>query len=127
MKTILVLVTSSPTDSANCHNALAFCKAACEMGIAIKVFFYGEGIHNANAFAQPVSDEKNIVQYWHSLVQEYKLLELIVCNTAANKRGIISEEESNDSLVFNLHTGFVAGGLAEFASLSQTADRTVQF
>lgn len=97
------------------------------MGIKVHVFFYGEGIHNANAYLNPVSDEKNMVRAWQTLTAEFDSIELIVCNTAANKRGVISEEDAPSASAFNLHSAFVAGGLAEFASLSQTADRMVQF
>ena len=127
MKTILVLITSSPFSSANCHNALAFCEAACAMNVNVKVFFYGEGTLNANRLMQPVSDEKNMVAHWQSLQEKFATLELIVCNTAASKRGVISAEEASQSGECNLHHAFSVGGLAEFASLSQSADRLVQF
>jgi tRNA 2-thiouridine synthesizing protein D len=92
----------------------------------VKVFFYGEGIHNANGFIIPASDEKNMMRQWRNLAEQYGV-QLIVCNTAANKRGVISEEEAQSQNAFNLQDPFNAGGLAEFASMSQSSDRLVQF
>lgn len=126
MKSILVLITSSPTASANCHSALAFCESACKSGYEVSVFFYGEGVHNCNSLVTPVSDEKNIVSEWRGLSEKYPL-KLIVCNTAANKRGLIAEEDAITTGHFNINSPFIAGGLAEYSSLSQQTDRLIQF
>lgn len=126
MKSILVLITSSPTASANCHSALAFCGSACKSGYEVNVFFYGEGIHNCNSFTTPVSDEKNIMSEWRTLSEKYQI-KLMVCNTAANKRGLIAEEDAISKGHFNIVSPFIAGGLAEFSSLSQKTDRLIQF
>ena len=126
MNSILVLITSSPFTSANCHSALSFCEAACQSDCKVSVFFYGEGIHNANAFMSPVSDDKNLMHEWRSLSEKFPL-QLIVCNTAANKRGVINEEEAKQNNGFNLTAPFIPGGLAEFASLSQSCDKLIQF
>ena len=126
MKSILVLVTSSPTSSANVLSALMFCRAACEAGHKLSVFFYGEGVHSVNSFISPPGDELNVVQQWQALAENYQA-ELIVCNTAASKRGLLSEDEAPVQNAFNIHIPFIAGGLAEFASKSQSATRVVQF
>ena len=126
MKSILVLITASPTASANCHSAIAFCESACKSGYDVSVFFYGEGVHNCNSFISPVNDEKNILSEWQGLSEKYQI-NLIVCNTAANKRGLIAQEDAVVSGSFNISSPFIAGGLAEFSSLSQKTDRLIQF
>ncbi|MCC2604111.1 sulfurtransferase complex subunit TusD [Planctobacterium marinum] len=126
MKTFLILVTSSPTASANCYSALQFAKAAAEQSYKVVLFFYGEGIHNANAFMQPPGDELNLHKQWAELAQDSNV-ELIVCASAAIKRGVITEEDAQQTNAFNLSAPFHAGGLAEFSQLSQTAEHFIQF
>ena len=125
MKTFLLLVTSSPTASANCWSALAFAQAAAQEHKVI-VFFYGEGIHNANSFMQPPGDELNHYSAWQQLADQHQV-QLLVCATAAIKRGVITAEDAEIENVFNLKAPFEAGGLAEFSQLSQTSDHLVQF
>lgn len=92
----------------------------------VVVFFYGEGIHNANAFIQPPGDELNIVAAWQQLAEQQEV-QLLVCATAAVKRGVITEEEAPAADAFNLKAPFIAGGLAEFSQLTQSSDHLIQF
>ena len=93
MKTILVLITSSPFSTANCLSGFHYCEAALDAGHRVNVFFYGDGVLNSNAFNSPSSDEINLRHRWQALTKNNDL-QLIVCNTAANRRGIQSEEDS---------------------------------
>ena len=63
---------------------------------------------------------------WQDLHTQYST-ELIVCNTAATKRGLLTADEVESTQAHNLQAPFVAGGLAEFATLSQSVDKVVQF
>ncbi|WP_338292637.1 sulfurtransferase complex subunit TusD [Planctobacterium marinum] len=125
MKTFLLLVTSSPTASANCWSALAFANAAAKEHNVI-VFFYGEGIHNANSFMQPPGDELNHYKAWQQLADSHRV-KLLVCATAAIKRGVITLDDAEIAHAFNLKAPFEAGGLAEFSQLTQTSDHLIQF
>jgi len=125
MNSLLLLVTSSVTGSANCLSALALCRAACEAGVRVSVFFYGDGVENSNTYMMPGNDDLNVRQAWQALAECYQV-ELLVCNTAANNRGIIGEDDARSSNAYNLHAPFVAGGLAEFAARSQKVDKVVQ-
>lgn len=102
-----------------------FARAAAKSNKVI-VFFYGEGIHNANAFTQPPGDEINIVEAWQQLAEQQEV-QLLVCATAAVKRGVITEEDATADNAFNLKAPFIAGGLAEFSQLTQRSDHLLQF
>lgn len=127
MANILVLLTSSPHESGNCLSALRYCQAALDDGHQITLFFYASGAVIANAFTSPNSDELNIHDAFVKLATQYTdKISLIVCNTAANRRGVITEEEKHE-LGYNVIAPFSAGGLAEFTQYSQTVDKMVQF
>lgn len=81
------------------------------------IFFYQQGVLHANASNQLAEDELNTQQLFIQLSQEYNV-RLMVCSTAAEQRGINSD---------NLAEGFQLAGLAEFAALTGKADRMVQF
>ncbi|MBE1301126.1 MAG: sulfurtransferase complex subunit TusD [Alteromonadaceae bacterium] len=125
MKSILVLITSSVSNNANASSALKYIKAALLAGHKVDVFFYGNAIHDCNQYTSPLSDEMNITREYMKLEHEQNL-QLLVCNTAASRRGLLPEEEAHEQ-GFNLQAPFIAAGLTEFATLSQSADKMVQF
>jgi tRNA 2-thiouridine synthesizing protein D len=126
MAQILVLITSNPDDSANGYSALRYCQSAVKKQHNVIVFFYSSAAHIANAYTTTASDETNLNAEFSRLCDENDNMQLIVCNTAANRRGMIGKEEQH-SLGHNISAPFIAGGLAEFAQYSQSADRMVQF
>lgn len=126
MAKIVVLITSSPGESANGLVALRYCQAALSLQHDVSVFFYAAGAHIANGFTTTASDELNLTNEFSNLYEQHDKLRLIVCNTAANRRGLIAEEEKVKS-GFNILPPFESGGLAEFAQMSQDALRVVQF
>lgn len=126
MAQILVLVTSSPSASANPRSAFLYCVAALKKRHEVIVFFYSEGVNIANAFTASAVDESNLFKAFQELSENNSMLKLLVCNTAGNRRGLLGQEEANE-LGFNITKPFVLGGLAEFAQFSQSAHRVVQF
>ncbi|XOV78152.1 MAG: sulfurtransferase complex subunit TusD [Aestuariibacter sp.] len=126
MAQILVLVTSGPGESANGFSALRYCQTAVKKQHEVIVFFYSSAAHIANAFTTTASDETNLTAEFAKLKSEHNNIQLIVCNTAANRRGLLAQEEQHQ-LGYNIASPFHAGGLAEFAQFSQSAHRLVQF
>ncbi|MBC3767752.1 sulfurtransferase complex subunit TusD [Neptunicella marina] len=129
MTTYSLFVTSSPTDHAGAYTALQFAQALLKLGHHIKgVFFYQQGVHNANSFNHPLADETNLTQEWITLAN-YNNVELHICVTAASKRGVRNGEEAaeNNSTHYNLEPPFLASGLGEWVSLVKQSDKVVQF
>lgn len=83
----------------------------------LAVFFYQQGVLHANAQNQLAEDELNSQRLFTELNAEHSV-RLLVCSTAAEKRGITSQ---------SLADNFELAGLAEFASLVSKADKIVQF
>ena len=124
-----IVVSGSAYGSQSASSAYQFCLAACNAGHEIKgVFFYQEGVLNANQLISPASDEVNLPKLWAELANKHHF-PLEVCVSAALRRGIVSEAESKQlSLTqFNLQAPFVLSGLGQLAELSANCDRLVQF
>jgi tRNA 2-thiouridine synthesizing protein D len=129
MPSFTLLVTSSAFDSQSSHTAYEFCRAALGKNHQIhSVFFYQKGVMNSNAFLTNHSDELNLHELWRSLALE-NTLTLNVCVTAANRRGIITEQDAEDLDIdsFNLKAPFESVGLGELISSLNASDRLVQF
>jgi tRNA 2-thiouridine synthesizing protein D len=122
MNKFLIFVTRSPFDSLNGQTALSFCKAAIELGHEIEqVFFYQEGVQQANIDIQAAAGEKNLLAQWLAFSEQTKT-SLNVCVTASIKRGVLSDEDAAAmQLHSNVHNAFRPVGMAEYFSALNTS------
>ncbi|MEG9499308.1 sulfurtransferase complex subunit TusD [Mannheimia indoligenes] len=90
-----------------------------------QVFFFQEGVSNANALVNPASDEINLIEKWQKLAELHRL-QLHLCIAAAQRRGIVDEQTSS-SATTNLAQGFTLAGLGEFSQAVLKADRLLTF
>ncbi|MDD0824174.1 sulfurtransferase complex subunit TusD [Mannheimia sp. AT1] len=90
-----------------------------------QVFFFQEGVSNANAFVNPASDENNLVEKWQNLAKLHRL-PLHLCIAAAQRRGVVDEVSSHLEQA-NLAEHFTLAGLGEFSQAVLQADRLLTF
>jgi tRNA 2-thiouridine synthesizing protein D len=129
MATISLLVMSAPVASQNAQTALRFAQTVANSEHSLAgIFFYLDGVHNANSLQLNASDEAALYLNWCKLA-ELNHCPLLVCVTAATKRGILSEVDArdNDLSQFTLKHPFQSVGLGELSELIHTSDRLVQF
>ncbi|WP_392566333.1 sulfurtransferase complex subunit TusD [Utexia brackfieldae] len=85
------------------------------------IFFYAEGVYNANQYSAPANDEFNLREAWGTLASQYDI-SLDVCVSAGLRRGIIREDELN-----TIDSHFNASGLTSLAEAIANSDRVIQF
>jgi len=124
-----LVVSGAPYGSQSASSAYQFCAAALLAGHEVAgVFFYQEGVLNANQLVSPATDEINLPDFWAALATQHHF-PLEVCVSASLRRGVIdSQEAAQLSLAqFNLKSPFVLSGLGQLAELSARCDRLLQF
>lgn len=122
VKKLAVMITTPPYSNLT-TTALSFVEAALANDInLVGVFFYQDGVLNANSKVQLASDEFQTLRRWKTLHEKYQL-SLHLCITAAEKRGM-SDDDKQNSLIDD---AFTISGLGELVELSTAADRLVQF
>jgi len=113
-----ILVNEGPFTHQASDSAYQFVKAAIEKGHKVmRVFFYHDGVNNANKLSEPQSDDRNLVKLWSELAEEHNL-DLVVCVAAALRRGI------KDDI---LAPGFRISGLGQLIEAGIVSDRLVTF
>ena len=113
-----VLVNEGPFTHQASDSAYHFVKAALDKGHDIlRVFFYYDGVNNANKLSEPQSDDRNLVKLWSALAETHDI-DLVVCVAAGLRRGIKEEILAN---------GFRISGLGQLVELGIAADRTIVF
>ncbi|RJT20870.1 sulfurtransferase complex subunit TusD [Buttiauxella izardii] len=124
-----ILVTGPAYGTQQASSALQFSQAVIAQGHTLEsVFFYREGVYNANQLTSPANDEFDLVRAWQQLHQQHNV-ELHICVAAALRRGVTDEEQATQLGLpcHNLQPGFTLSGLGALAQASLTCDRTVQF
>lgn len=127
--TYCLLVTGPAYGTQQATSAYQFACALIEEGHCLKtVFFYSEGVANANALTSPANDEFNLVKAWQKLAEKVGC-EMHICVSAALRRGVVDDEQAELLALAscNLGSGFMMSGLGSLAEAMMTTDRTVRF
>lgn len=106
-----------------------FIRAALRDGHQIlQVFFYREGIQHAFRHALPPDDETNFSVLWSRFAAEHAI-DLVVCISAAQRRGLLCEDEARRQGLADNHLaeGFRIAGLGQWLEATLTADRCLVF
>jgi len=113
-----ILINEGPFTHQASDSAYRFAVAALAKGHEIyRVFFYKDGVNNANKLSEPQTDDRNLVSLWSELSLENDI-DLVVCVAAALRRGI-KEDIVKD--------GFRISGLGQLVEAGIQADRLVVF
>ena len=124
-----ILLTGGVYSKQSAYSALQFCEAAIAAGHTIShVFFYRDAVTQASNLSVPLDDEFNAVDQWQLFQQKHKT-PLVVCVSAAERRGVLSAEQAQEFAKpsSNLATGFTIEGLGALHDASLAADRTMTF
>ncbi|MEM7017509.1 MAG: sulfurtransferase complex subunit TusD [Pseudomonadota bacterium] len=124
-----IMVQAAPYQHQAADSAWHFCCAALEKGHEItRVFFYHDGVYNANALTAPPQDDRHVVQRWSGLAENHGV-DLAVCVAAALRRGIMDEQEAKryGKSAYNLAPGFRIAGLGQLIEAGTESDRLVVF
>ncbi|KPK71632.1 MAG: sulfurtransferase [Acidithiobacillales bacterium SM23_46] len=124
-----ILVNEGPYTHQAVDTAYQFTKAALEKGHEIfRVFFYHDGVNNGTRLMVPPQDDRNIQKRWSELGEKHKL-DLVVCIAAAQRRGLLDENEAKRQGKDgnNIAPGFRISGLGQLIEAGIQADRLVTF
>lgn len=124
-----LLVTGPVYGTEQSYAAYQFAQAVIEKKHAIVgVFFYQDGVMNANSLTSAASDENDLHMLWCKLAEEYQI-PLHTCIAAAQRRGILDAVVAKEAgkTTFNVCPPFLLSGLGQLAEMLITADRVVRF
>ena len=113
-----IVVNEGPFTHQASDTAYRFTEAALAKGHEVpRVFFYHDGVNNANKLSESQSDDRNLVKLWSELAEKHGL-DLVVCVAAALRRGLKDEI---------LAAGFRISGLGQLIETGIQTDRLVVF
>ena len=124
-----IMVNEGPYTHQASDSAYYFTEAALRAGHEIvRVFFYHDGVNNGTRLSVPPQDDRNISERWSELGKQHDL-ELILCVAAAQRRGLLDEDEAKRAGkdTNNMAPGFQISGLGQLIDAGIQADRTIVF
>jgi len=124
-----IMVSEGPYTHQASDSAYRFTKAALEKGHEIfRVFFYHDGVNNGTRFTVPPQDDRNLQKLWSELAEQHNL-DMVVCIAAAQRRGIMDENEAKRQGLDgnNIAPGFRISGLGQLIEAGIQSDRLVSF
>lgn len=124
-----VIVNGSGFANQSGYSAFRFTQAALLAGHEItQVFFYQDGVLQANDLNAPMADEFNSLQEWSKLALDYDL-KLLVCVSAAERRGVIGADQKEElgKSSCSLNEAFEIAGLGVMLGATLSSERTVTF
>lgn len=124
-----LIVQASPIQNQAPETALRFAKTLLEAGHTLhRVFFYRDGVHNANALAAGAADDVILPLDWQQLAKDYQI-DLVVCIAAAIRRGVLDQHEAvrYTRTQSNLAEGFELSGLGQLIEACIVSDRIITF
>jgi tRNA 2-thiouridine synthesizing protein D len=124
-----ILVHGAPYSAAASLSALRYSQAVLAAGYGIyRVFFYHDGIYNANSLVTPPQDETNVVSEWSRFGIEHNI-ELVTCIASSLRRGVLDQTEAAryEKTNHNLAPGFTISGLGQLIDACLESDRIMTF
>tara|TARA_B100001115_G_scaffold28301_1_gene20726 strand:+ start:101 stop:490 length:390 start_codon:yes stop_codon:yes gene_type:complete len=124
-----IIVSAPPASCQAAFTAYHFARAAISQEHEIyRVFFYGDGVLNANSLSISPQDETNLSQAWDSFLKNNEI-DSVACVSSALVRGILSPEESarHKMAEVSLYASTQIAGLGQFVDALLQSDRLIFF
>jgi len=124
-----IVIYSAPYSSQAATSAFHFAETLLKQGHEIyRLFFFGDGVHNASKLATVAQDEINLQQQWDAMIRNHKL-DSVVCVTSAIRRGIVDSQESkrHNLDAVSMYASSEIAGLGQLVDATINSDRVVNF
>ncbi|WLG94007.1 sulfurtransferase complex subunit TusD [Pseudomonas sp. FP198] len=127
MKFAIALFSAAHAPSS--RRALLFAQAALAGGHEIvRLFFYQDGVYNADNSIVTPQDEQDLPRQWRTFVSGHQL-DGVVCIAAALRRGVLNAEEAQryQRSAISVEAPWALSGLGQLHDAIQDADRLICF
>ena len=124
-----IMINEGPYQHQSSDTALQFARAVLAQGHEIfRIFFYHDGVNNGTRLSVPPADDRLLQKEWSELSKEHDL-DLVLCIAAAQRRGIMDEDEAKRQGLDanNIIEGFRISGLGQLIEAAIQSDRLMVF
>ena len=124
-----IVVYAAPYSAEAAATAFNFTRSVLEQGHDIyRLFFFGDGVHNANRLSVVATDESNLQQQWDQLIRDHGL-DSVICVSSAVNRGIVDAQEASrhELGAVSAYASSELAGLGQLIDATMNSDRVINF
>ena len=124
-----IVIYAAPYSTESAATALRFAESLIQQGHELyRLFFFGDGVHNASKLTVVAQDEINLQLQWSKLIEEHDI-DSVICVSSALRRGVLDQTEADR---YGLGTASAyesseVAGLGQLIDASLHSDRVVNF
>ena len=124
-----IVIYAAPYSTESAATALRFAESLIQQGHEIyRLFFFGDGVHNASKLTVVAQDEINLQLQWSKLIEENDI-DSVICVSSALRRGVLDQTEADrhELGIASAYESSEVAGLGQLIDASLHSDRVVNF
>ena len=124
-----IVIYAAPYSTESAATALRFAESLIQQGHELyRLFFFGDGVHNASKLTVVAQDEINLQLQWSKLIEEHDI-DSVICVSSALRRGVLDQTEADrhELGTASAYESSEVGGLGQLIDASLHSDRVVNF
>jgi len=124
-----IVIYAAPYSTESAATALRFAESLIQQGHELyRLFFFGDGVHNASRLTVVAQDEINLQLQWSKLIEEHDI-DSVICVSSALRRGVLdqAEAERHELGTASAYESSQVAGLGQLIDAALHSDRVVNF
>jgi len=124
-----IVIYAAPYSTESAATALRFAESLIQQGHELyRLFFFGDGVHNASKLTVVAQDEINLQLQWSKLIEEHDI-DSVICVSSALRRGVLDQAEAqrHELGTASAYESSDVAGLGQLIDASLHSDRVVNF
>ena len=124
-----IVIYAAPYSTESAATALRFAESLIQQGHELyRLFFFGDGVHNASKLTVVAQDEINLQLQWSKLIEEHDI-DSVICVSSALRRGVLDQIEADrhELGTASAYESSEVAGLGQLIDASLHSDRVVNF
>ena len=124
-----IVIFAAPYSTESAATALRFAESLIQQGHELyRLFFFGDGVHNASKLTVVAQDEINLQRQWSKLIEEHDI-DSVICVSSALRRGVLdqAEAERHELGTASAYESSQVAGLGQLIDAALHSDRVVNF
>ena len=124
-----IVIYAAPYSTESAASALRFADSLIQQGHELyRLFFFGDGVHNASKLTVVAQDEINLQLQWSKLIEEHDI-DSVICVSSALRRGVLdqAEAERHELGTASAYESSQVAGLGQLIDAALHSDRVVNF
>ena len=124
-----IVIYAAPYSTESAATALRFAQSLIQQGHELyRLFFFGDGVHNASKLTVVAQDEINLQQQWSELIREHDI-DSVICVSSALRRGVLDQTEADrhELGTASAYESSNLAGLGQLIDATLHSDRVVNF